>query len=192
VGIDTCSALSVSSEKSDFPFLDESRDAQQSISLRGIGGEHASVGARGPMLISALDNQGRIVYMVDPLGVYLPKTASVQLRILGQQRMKSFGFNLMQNLDGDGKDYLVYKPSGWRNQNVSMIPLTTMDGILMLKTQQLHFTHKHREMVNRYIRSLCKSELGSDLDYLFHFETNKFCPVLIMNEAALDDKERRR
>ena len=192
VGIDTCSALSVSSEKSDFPFLDESHDAKQSISLRGIGGEHASVGGRGPMLISALDNQGRTVYMVDPLGVYLPKSSSVQLRILGQQRMKSFGFNLMQDLDGDGKDYLVYKPPGGSNRNISMIPLTTKDGILMLKTRHLDFTKKHKVMVDEYIKSLCTNGIGSEMDYLFHFETNKSCPVLIMNEASLDDKEKRR
>jgi hypothetical protein len=62
-GIDTCSALSVSSERSDFPFLDESNEAKQSISLRGIGGEQSSVGGRGPMLISAYDKQMRLVYM---------------------------------------------------------------------------------------------------------------------------------
>jgi hypothetical protein len=104
----------VSSERSDFPFLDESNEAKQSISLRGIGEEQSSVGGRGPMLISAYDNHNRLVYMVDPLGVFLPSSpysSSVQLRILGQMRMKSFGFKLMQNLDGDGKDYLVYRPS---------------------------------------------------------------------------------
>ncbi len=167
------SPLSESSEKSDFPFLDESHDAKQSISLRGIGEEHASVGGRGPMLISALDYQGRIVYMVDPLGVYLPKLSSVQLRILGQKRMKSFGFNLVQDLNGDGRDYLVYKPSGGRNRNISMIPLTTKDGILMLKTKQLNFNHKHKDMVKKYIRTLCTTEQGLESDYLFHFETNK-------------------
>jgi hypothetical protein len=61
VGIDTCSALSVSSERSDFPFLDESNEAKRSISLRGIGGEQSSVGGRGPMLMSAYVNQKRLV-----------------------------------------------------------------------------------------------------------------------------------
>jgi hypothetical protein len=51
--------------------------------------------------------------------------------------MKSFGFNLMQNLDGDGKDYLVYRPSDGRNDNIALIPLTTRDGILMLKIAKL-------------------------------------------------------
>jgi hypothetical protein len=104
-------------------------------------------------------------------------------------RMKSFGFNLMQNLDGDGKDYLVYRPPDGRQDNIALIPLTTRDGILMLKTEKLKFTSKHKNQVNDYIRSLCK---GKGLDYLFHFETNKFCPVLVMNEGMLDDKERRR
>jgi hypothetical protein len=125
VGIDTCSALSVSSERTDFPFLDESNEAKRSISLRGIGGEQSSVGGRGPMLISAHDNNNRLVYMVDPLGVFLPSSpdhSSVKLRILGQMRMKSFGFDLMQNLDGDGKDYLVYKSPRGGNDNISLIP----------------------------------------------------------------------
>jgi hypothetical protein len=32
-----------------------------------------------------------------------------RLRILGQQRMKSFGFCVQQNKIGDKEDYLVYK-----------------------------------------------------------------------------------
>ena len=111
------------------------------------------------MLISAYDKQMKLVYMVDPLGVFLPSSphsSSVQLRILGQMRMKSFGFNLMQNLDGDGKDYLVYRPTDGRKDNISLIPLTTRDGILMLKTEKLKFTNKHKIQVNDYIKSLCK------------------------------------
>jgi hypothetical protein len=38
VGIDTCSAVSVSTEKEDFIFVDESREAKDSVTLRGVGG----------------------------------------------------------------------------------------------------------------------------------------------------------
>jgi hypothetical protein len=38
VGIDTCSAVSVSTEKEDFIFIDESREAKDSVTLRGVGG----------------------------------------------------------------------------------------------------------------------------------------------------------
>ncbi len=106
--------------------------------------------------------------MVDPLGVFLPSSpdhSSVKLRVLGQMRMKSFGFNLMQNLDGDGKDYLVYKLPRGGNENISLIPLTTRDGILMLKTKQLKFTNKHKDMVNNYIKALCSGIQGDDKDH---------------------------
>ncbi len=58
VGIDTCSALSVSTERRDFTFIDESLAARESVSLRGIGGEQSTIGGRGPMLISVLDDKG--------------------------------------------------------------------------------------------------------------------------------------
>jgi hypothetical protein len=45
------------------------------------------------MLISTLDNCGRLVYLVDPAGVFIKGTSKqFRLRILGQQRMKKFGF----------------------------------------------------------------------------------------------------
>ena len=92
VGIDTCSAMSVSSEVGDFTFIDSSEAAKNSISLRGVGGEQASVGGRGPLLISTKDSNGKEVCVVDPQGVYLQGSdTQFRLRILGQQRMKTFG-----------------------------------------------------------------------------------------------------
>ncbi len=44
VGIDTCCAMSVSSEIEDFTFINSSDAARNLISLRGVGGEQASVG----------------------------------------------------------------------------------------------------------------------------------------------------
>jgi hypothetical protein len=192
VGIDTCSALSVSSEKSDFPFLDESIQAKESVSLRGIGGEQSAVGGRGPMLISARDIHGRIVYLVDPLGVFLANSSQIKLRILGQQRMKEFGFNLIQNKDGDGRDVLLYHSNFSDNKNDSIIPLVTLDGILVLKTIQLDFKGKYKKVVNDYILDLCSKESHSSSDYLFHLEKGKHCSTLIMNEGTLTDRERNR
>ncbi len=81
MGIDTCSALSVSTQRDDFSFIDESPQAMESVSLRGIGGVQSSVGGRGPMLIAVLDDtsKGNQVFMVDVAGVYLRKSASLQL-----------------------------------------------------------------------------------------------------------------
>ncbi len=48
VGVDTCSARSVSSEISDFLFLDRSLQARMSVSLNGVGEGGPKVLARGP------------------------------------------------------------------------------------------------------------------------------------------------
>jgi hypothetical protein len=98
IGVDTCSALSVSTERGDFLYLDKSEAAVQSVSLGGIGGNESKVGGRGPLLIKTMDVSGTVVFVVDPAGVYLKSsTSQSRLRILGQQRMKEFGFNIQQN-----------------------------------------------------------------------------------------------
>jgi hypothetical protein len=51
VGIDTCSAVSVSTERKDFPFIDDSQEAKDSVILRGVGGENTVIGGRGPMVV---------------------------------------------------------------------------------------------------------------------------------------------
>ncbi len=93
VEIDTCNALSVSTESDDFIFIDESIEVKQSVSLRGIGGEQKIVGGKGPLVLCTHDENWSKIYMIDPSGVYLDKESSSQLRILGQQRMKIFGFD---------------------------------------------------------------------------------------------------
>jgi hypothetical protein len=58
VGIDTCSAVSVSTERKDFPFIDDSQEARDSVILRGVGGENTVIGGRGPMVVQAIDANG--------------------------------------------------------------------------------------------------------------------------------------
>ena len=70
-GIDTCSAMSVSTEKDDFLYLDTSEEALASVELNGVGGGDSKVGGRGPMIVSVVDTEGRSVLMVDPAGVFL-------------------------------------------------------------------------------------------------------------------------
>ena len=65
VGIDTCSALSVSTESDDYVFIDDTPDAKQSVSLRGIGGEQKIVGGRGPLVICTQDENHSRLYMID-------------------------------------------------------------------------------------------------------------------------------
>ncbi len=47
VGIDTCSAVSVSTEKKDFIFIDESNEAKDPLTLHGVGGSSLVIGGRG-------------------------------------------------------------------------------------------------------------------------------------------------
>ncbi len=71
VGIDTCSALSVSSERDDFLWIDESTAAKRSVILRGVGGESACIGGRRPMVVNSIDSDGNEVVMFDASVVYL-------------------------------------------------------------------------------------------------------------------------
>ncbi len=93
--------------------------------------------------------------------------------------MKTFGFNLVQNKDGDGMDYLVYTPASSVNGREAIIPLTTLDGILMLKTMTLKFTQRQQEMIIQHVKSICNNEHNGGIDYLFHFQKGKVCPVLM-------------
>ncbi len=47
VRIDTCSAVSVSTERDDFLFLDASQGAKDSVTLRGVGGSSSVIGGGG-------------------------------------------------------------------------------------------------------------------------------------------------
>ncbi len=108
VGIDTCSALSVSSVRGDFLWLDESLEARKSVTLRGVGGDSARIGGRGPMVVRSKDIEGNEILTFDASAVYLPEEkGQAGFRIFGQQRLKRFGFNLQQNKDSQECDVLV-------------------------------------------------------------------------------------
>jgi hypothetical protein len=56
VGMDTCNARSVSSEVSDFLYVDRCERAKNSVELNGVGAGGPVILGRGPMLVSALDS----------------------------------------------------------------------------------------------------------------------------------------
>ncbi len=124
--------------------------------------------------------------MVDPSGVYLDKESSSQLRILGQQRMKRFGFDLVQNKSGDGKDFLVHRQRGNNYLTQTNIPLVTQNGILLLPTYPANFTEGQKKDIRLYVHNMTDDQKEG---MLFHFKVNKVCPVLIMNEGTLTDQE---
>ncbi len=80
VGIDTCTAVAVSTEREDFLFIDDSPEAKDSVTLRGVG-ENPVIGGRGPMVVKTLDRQGNEVLIFDPSAK--PKLASESLDRLG-------------------------------------------------------------------------------------------------------------
>jgi hypothetical protein len=190
VGIDTCSALTVSTERGDFVFLDRSQGARESVSLRGIGGEQSVIGGRGAF-VATKDEHGTLLYMIDPAGVFLDKASSSQLRILGQQRMKKFGFGLVQNKNGDGQDFLVYRSKSDQFQKATNLPLITKDGILLMKTWEVNFTEQQKAEVKKHVKGMSMDQREGNLFYFEIVKSRKIeiRPVLIMNEGSLTDEE---
>jgi hypothetical protein len=80
VGIDTCSAVSVSTERKDFAFIDDSQEARDSVVLRGVGGENTVIGGRGPMGVQTKDVNGNDVLVFDPSGVTLIRRSKTRLK----------------------------------------------------------------------------------------------------------------
>jgi hypothetical protein len=200
VGIDTCSAVSVSTELADFFYLDRSVKARTSVSLNGVGSGGPCVLGRGPMMISTLDETGAQVYLLDPAGVFIKSDArQSKLRILGQQRMKRFGFNVVQDYS-TGEDHLNYKDE-------IRIPLVTMNGILMVKSIPWNANREQLKSLNlliednangvndRYCFEVANSwsepfgDLDADKDYEQRCEE---LPAIIINEAQLTQPERNR
>ena len=92
------------------------------------------------MVVLAEDDNGNDIVMIDPAGVYLEEAVDqADFRILGQLRMQKFGFDLVQNGDGDGKNHLIY-----RRREVK-IPLGQDSGILTLATKALTLEPDERE-----------------------------------------------
>jgi hypothetical protein len=182
VGIDTCSALSVSTREEDFLFLDKSSMAVNSCVLRGVGGSDAKIGGRGPMVVLAKDDKGNEIVLIDPAGVYLAEAVDqAHFRIFGQLRLKSFGFDLVQNGDGDGMDHLIYK-------KLMRIPLGAESGILTLATMPLDLDPEDRRSLDSVMDELLKGRGSDEDDHCMHVTRAS----LIMNEAYLTKVERDR
>jgi hypothetical protein len=94
--------------------------------------------------VSTLDTEGRQTFLVDPSGVLVASSSKqARLRIYGQQRMKKFGFHIIQSYS-EGSDLLNYK-------DLLSIPLTTMSGILMAKTVPWDLDQNQMKIINKII-----------------------------------------
>jgi len=177
VGIDTCSALSVSSRKDDFLWIDDSLEARKSIILRGVGGDSTKIGGRGPMVVAGRDKEGKEILIYDPAAVYLEEDeVQADFRIFGQQRLKAFGFNLVQRDESQGGDVLSY------NNGNTIIPLLTNAGILALQTHERKLSKDQSKFVEETIDSVLEGEDG--MQYCIPISTS-----LVMNEAYLSETE---
>jgi hypothetical protein len=180
VGIDTCSALSVSSRKEDFLWIDYTKEARKSVILRGVGGDSARIGGRGPMVVAGLDKEGNEILIFDPSAVYLDTDShQADFRIFGQQRLKNFGFNLQQRNSCDGGDILCY------NDGQRTIPLITNAGILALKTHKRKLTAEQMKTIEDRIDAVLQGEDG--LEHCIQISSS-----LLMNEANLTKIEQER
>jgi hypothetical protein len=107
------------------------------------------IGGRGPMIVLAEDEDGGEIVLIDPAGVYLAEAANqADFRILGQLRMQNFGFDLVQNGNRDGKNYLIYK------EGMVKIPLGEDSGILTRRTKSLMLRAEERHSLDQYVDKL--------------------------------------
>jgi hypothetical protein len=98
VGIDTCSAKSISCDIKDFLNVNLVSGCEVEYQLRGVGGVSKAAG-KGVMVVYAKDREGKMKAIIEPKGIYL-KNPSAAFRILGQQNMKVNGVTLIQDYDG--------------------------------------------------------------------------------------------
>ena len=133
------------------------------------------------MVVQGLDDEGNEVAIFDPSGVYLMGSENqAEFRIFGQQRLKTFGFNLQQRSEEEGGDVLQYQGG------VKTIPLQTNGGILTLRTLNKRFSSDQRKFIEREIEGVLNGEDGKD--YCLVLEQTS----LLMNEAHLTEMEAQR
>jgi hypothetical protein len=137
------------------------------------------------MVVLAADDYGREIILVDPAGVYLAEAVDqANFRILGQQRLKRFGFDLVQNGNRDGKDHLVYKGGKVK------IPLGEELGILTLATKPMALDPEERKALDDIVNKLLKSDDPDDDEHCIH--VSDYTPCMVMNEAYLTRVEQDR
>ena len=211
IGIDTCSAMSVSTKSEDFITIDKSRDAQESISIRGVGGAGSKVGGRGCLVVKARDCKRNSVWVIDPEGVYMEKTRDdPDFRVLGREQWKKHSLRVVedyQTFENGCLDVLECKKS------LKYIALSSDHGIMTMATTRVTHEEKTYIVTNDIIGKVqrgdgsamiwgCDSEIFSQSENFEHEPLsqrrngtpsgNNEYPVLVLNEAKLDDIEQAR
>ena len=179
IGIDTCSARSISCRKEDFLDLEivQGRDNQ----LRGIGGNNG-VNGRGCLVFYVKDSTGKVKAILEPKGFYL-ENSPAQFRIIGQQRMKHKGLCVIQDHDDAGSDILKCKRSG------TVLPLTEGQGLLLLKTIPYIPSADLQDQLRSYVQRLRQDDSLLPHVVDLHEVNSGSETVLLMNEGNLDTEK---
>jgi hypothetical protein len=103
-GIDSDAGISISTLREDFPWIDDSNQAKNSIlSPSGINGGKSTIGGRGPMVVRAKTGE----YFIDPDAVYLESgNDQPNFRVLSTQRLKMNGVRIVGCFKGTDVDVL--------------------------------------------------------------------------------------
>jgi hypothetical protein len=185
VGIDTFSAVAVSTEPEDFLYIDDSPEAKDSVSLRGVGGENSVIGGRRPMVVKTLNKHGNEVLMFDLSGVYLNQAdlddSQARFCIFGQARLRRTGLRIVQDKDGYDLDRLIYRGGEME------IPLETVDDIVTVKTLPLSLTPEQLSGLMGHMERVINGIIeGSAL-----IDQEQYTS-LVLNEANLSSEQRAR
>jgi len=159
IGIDTCSALSVSTQVGDFINLDTSQAAKDSVSIRGVGGIDSTVGGRGILIVKTVDWQGKDVWVIDPEGVYIESGAEdPAFRVLGREQWRKNGLRVIEGGSPGDHDILQDIVSG------KGVSLTDCNRILAMETLTVSEAGKEAAFVfARKVSEGCQSGMIWDM-----------------------------
>jgi hypothetical protein len=180
VGIDTCSARSISCDPDDFLELNHTPRYENRDHLRGVGGA-SLVAGKGVLVFYVRDIYEKIKAIIEPKGFYL-KDAPAKFRILGQQKMKQKGINLIQDYDNEGTDILKCKRSD------AVLPLDEKGKILLLKTIKYRPNEELKQKLRDYATNLLKK--NNSLPHVIDLEELNVGAetVVILNEGKLTNE----
>lgn len=91
IGINTCSARSVSTRPEDFVVIDDSPRAKDSIRIQGVSGSGSKVRGRGAMVIKSRNLEWKFICTLN--------LKDPDFRVIGQEQWKKFGMRLVKHHD---------------------------------------------------------------------------------------------
>ena len=132
VAVDTASACTISTDRDDFLYIDESEKAKASVSINGPSVGTPKCGGIGVAVYRIESDRhtlaGRNLSFIDPFGVYAPPEKCPPLRILSAQAMSKMGCGTVTGVFGQGGAIQCA-------QSGESVKLKTDNNILVLRTK---------------------------------------------------------